>query len=170
MSWLVRTIAKLACAFIVFLKRIRHIFLVLRNTHRIGLRSSVVVLLVTTSACFSKNEIKLPTDVQMREVFRQHDVEYLLGDITLPIAAVVHAVEQGANYVMVRCYSQKSRQELVDFYVLDCERLGWNCISHFSCEKHVKFIFEKPHRMSILTLVDDEHGCCVEIYAGERVR
>jgi hypothetical protein len=133
-------------------------------------RIGIVLLLVTVSACFRKpTEKELPPDIQVQENFCQHNVEYLLGDMSLPIAATIRTVEQGSNYVMVTFLSQQSLQELIDFYTLDSERLGWHVISQFSGEKRAKFVFEKPLRMSTITIFDEAHARCVEIYAGERV-
>jgi hypothetical protein len=134
-------------------------------------RTSIIFLLVTASACFRKpTEMELSTDMQVQASFCQHDVEYLLGDISLPIAATIRMVEHGSNYVMVVFHSQQSLQELVDFYALDAERLGWQVISQFSGEKRAKFVFEKPLRMSTITISDENQKRCIEIYAGERVR
>jgi len=128
-------------------------------------------LLMTLVSCYRKdNTESLSVPAYVQEVYCQQDIEYLLGDITLPLAITITYVERSEHCVMVKFNSQQSLKALRDFYLLDCERLGWNNISNFSNKQQTKLVFEKPQRVSTITLFDTETGCSVEIYAGERTR
>ncbi len=125
---------------------------------------AILGLIVVLPACYKKLG-KKPTlhhyDKQPVLTQQAH-----LTDIPLPIQAEVRELHgathtsSGLTFVSTFCLA-----DLVRFYELEMERLGWKELHLFSVESEVLLVFEKPERFCTVSIRPDNR---VVIFFGSR--
>ena len=93
-----------------------------------------------------------------------HEAQYT--DIPLPVQTRVHVItgstpqSTGLTYVSIF-----SMTDLVRFYELEMERLGWKQLQLFSVESEILLVFEKPEKLCTVSIRPDNR---VVLFFGQR--
>ncbi len=131
---------------------------------RLLLNSFVVLCCIILPACYKKNH-KSPAPYSYNEqpqlLFEAH-----LTDIPLPVQADVRVLHgstaENTGLTFVSCF------ELVDiirFYQLEMERLGWQELHLFNLSPEVLLVFEKPQKFCTVSIRPDNR---VVLFFGTR--
>jgi len=116
-------------------------------------------------------------NVKQRRLFSERGAmrvlvdEARLNDISIPLGVTLEGVPLSVenNHAAVMTYtSNMSLKILSDFYHADMERLGWREVSIFSLEDETLLVYEKPHKMVLVSMRPYDSSIQVLLYLAPR--
>ena len=93
-----------------------------------------------------------------------HDAQYT--DIPLPVQTTVHVITGSTARATGLTYiSLFASEDLIKFYELEMERLGWKQLQLFTIACEVLLVFEKPEKLCTISIRPDNR---VVLFFGQR--
>lgn len=97
--------------------------------------------------------------------------EARLSDISIPIGVTLQGVplqEDVRGALVVSYMTGLSHQVVSDFYQQDMERLGWRRVARFVIEDELLMIYEKPHKVAVVSMRPSDKSFLVTIYTSSK--